>query len=125
MSPQLEAQLHAHPSEFYADLVYFECGDGWASLLGGLADKISALKKSGRLKRRIRATQAKEKYGALSVYFYPSSAQIDKLVEQTRTAALSVCEHCGKEGKQRSIGGWLSTLCDSDYDAWLKKVQRT
>jgi len=125
MSPELEKQLIEHPSKFYAQLYYFECGDGWGDILRTLADKISSRQEAGRLKRLVQAVQVKEKYGRLVVYSSPPDDQVEGLVKEAQESSWSTCEHCGTLAELRRVGGHLTTLCDIHYNDWLARLRKT
>jgi hypothetical protein len=125
MSPELEKQLLEHPSKFYKDLYYFECGDGWGDILRTLADNIFARQNNSRMKKLVHATQVKEKYGRLVVYFSPHDDDIDALVKEAQESSWSTCEHCGKLAELRRVGEYLTTLCDDHHNDWLARLRKT
>lgn len=112
MTPEIENSLMSHPSGFYARLSYFECGDGWASILRQLATEVSELPS----KPPVFAVQVKEKFGGLRIYISSDDdgwfPEVDKLVVDAEKSSLSVCEQCGNKGERRSKSYWIQTLCD-------------
>lgn len=86
--------------------IFREHGDGWESLLAPIiaeADLCGAT-----------LSQVKEKYGRLSVYFYPGLGDTDKLedlIDQAEAESATVCEMCGKPAHLMMSGTWLKTLC--------------
>jgi len=124
MSPELEKTLLEHPSKFYGKLYYFECQDGWGDILKNLADRILGYQNSGRQNTSVTAAQVKEKYGRLVVYTNGHDDQIDAFIKEAQESSWSTCEHCGKLAELRRIGGYLTTLCNDDYNAWQERVRR-
>lgn len=92
---------------------YAECGDGWYTILQDTFRDLSDYGFSGTV------VQVKEKFGALRIYFEYGSTPEDahelcnKRCTLAETLSESTCEYCGDgTAKRRTIGGWLSTLCD-------------
>jgi len=56
--------------------------------------------------------QVKEKFGTLR-YYCPGNDRIYRLIGMAETLSEVTCEDCGKRGKLRNKGGWLSTMCDA------------
>jgi hypothetical protein len=103
------------PREIEYD-VLCELPIGWTkrfgvSMLGGLNEVI---KNHGI--QNYKVLQVKEKFGQLRWYDsgVPDRAKIDYYKWLGKYEALSekTCQTCGKAGKERTIGGWISILCD-------------
>lgn len=77
--------------------------------------------------------QCKEKFGGLR--FYTGSAlpeskdnpdfeakwkSFREVISKYENKSITVCETCGKSGERRSLGGWILTCCQEDYDERLK-----
>ena len=94
---------------------YAECGDGWYGIIQDTFRDLSGYGFSGTV------VQVKEKFGLLRIYLdHPEWTQDDtrKLCGDrcslTETLSETTCEACGDgTAKRRTIGGWLSTLCDA------------
>lgn len=98
-----------------------EYSSGWDAIVEQLDTAILALDPGYRV------SQVKTKFGELTFYtdlsleIQPDTAErIYALVLAAERESRSVCESCGRPGKIRSIGGWLSTMCDESFDAWHK-----
>ena len=65
-----------------------------------------------------KASQVKEKFGGLRFYYDPTEIeitdQIFDLVTRAETESYKICEECGKPGKLRNKG-WYVTLCNKCY----------
>lgn len=84
-----------------------ECvGPGWAGLIDVLYTAMPDM---------VVVSTVKEKFGCLRVYADGGDLNFEQLVNQLETVSNLICERCGKIGGRRSIGGWLTTLCDDHY----------
>lgn len=93
----------------------FECEDGWYDLIYKLCQKISRLDPLGT----VRAVQVKEKFGGLRFYVGSATDAIFDVIEVAEDASMKVCERCGKNGKNRSYGGWMKTLCTKCHNKYV------
>lgn len=92
-------------------------GDGWEPLIRRLSEKLEPLAREFGL----RASQVKEKFGALRFYVRGADgarklpATISEAVHAAIMAAMEesgrTCEHCGAAGSTTMVGGWCLTLC--------------
>lgn len=98
----------------------FDCGDGWFDLLWELCEKLEPLcveaekQLTPEMKRfgySACASQVKEKYGTLRFYMTMSNDEMDALIRETERKSAKTCEICGKPGKRKNEGGWISTAC--------------
>ena len=68
-------------------------------------------------------TQIKEKFGGLRFYHDGGDDMIEGMVHMAESWAAHTCETCGNHGVGRSVGGWLTTLCDMHYNERLEKFK--
>ncbi len=98
---------------FLSNVYMFECGNGWFQLLSDLCAKLDAL----QLGPQFKVSQVKEKFATLRFYVddVPKDRQseVNKLISEAATKSAHTCEHCGKPGRQTSLGRgcYLITLC--------------
>lgn len=123
MSPELDKKLvEAYPkifSERNGDMKEtamfwgFTHGDGWYDLLERMCFRIQRyIDLNPHLKvQQVVATQVKEKYGALSFYFYGGDEYIEGLVDFASETSITICEICGNRGALKDNDGWLITRC--------------
>lgn len=92
----------------------FECNDGWANLIWDLCEKLEEqLSKEGDDKEYpFEVVQVKEKFGGLRFYTNWGTDAVYDLIDEAEDKSFEVCEMCGKEGKLRSNGMWMKTLCE-------------
>lgn len=89
----------------------FLCGPGWYSLIERLSTDLAAIIRQDGL-RRFRVVQVKEKFGELRFYVKGSNERSLTRIAEAMREAESTCEACGAPSCIRTVGGWLSTLCD-------------
>lgn len=94
---------------------FFECGDGWYSLI---KDLIVDLIKLGWDKE---VCQVKEKFGGLRFYINGGSNEIFQRIQEAEEESYNVCEVTGKPGELRNDIGWYRTLCDEEYEKEKKR----
>ena len=58
-----------------------------------------------------RASQVKEKFGTLHFYMTCATDEMWDIIHEAEQRSATICENCGKPGKIRRDGWWL-TLCD-------------
>lgn len=109
-----ETLIRSHPLTFKnTRLGWFECGDGWAGLLGELFGQLEThLDHHPDLAEIFEFTQIKEKFGTLRVYYGGGDDVIAHLIAQAENRSALVCELCGNPGSTRKTTGWLYTACD-------------
>jgi hypothetical protein len=96
--------------------MYFECGQGWAPLIGELSDKIEAIiRKNPEEYEDVYVDQVKEKWGGLRFYMTYYTKEIDDLKNKYKEKSYEICERCGEKGKMRP-DIWLQVMCDKCYD---------
>lgn len=107
----------------------FEVSDGWFHLLKDLVTGLEEILASSpdEVRTKIRCSQVKEKFGGLRFYFHGPFSEIQDragpLVTAAEDSAWKTCQECGSAGDCRSVGGWMSVLCDNHL-AELQKRRR-
>ena len=102
----------------FKDLKYLECSKGWYKLIDNLAEAIeSHISHSipDELKDDIYAVQVKQKFGSLRFYMNHETPYITGAIAVAENLSNDICEECGNLGDRRNVGGWITTLCESDY----------
>jgi len=93
-------------------------GKGWVPLVDDLIKKLKVLKWDGHL------AQCKEKFGGLRFYVGNSTDQMQQLILEAERASFSICENCGKPGKEMDFSGWTLTLCKKCGEARRKEMKK-
>jgi hypothetical protein len=115
MSPALEHQLKAAFPQLYRSGMgfYFECGDGWFTLLWHLSEQLKEL--IAQLPQAEQAAyyaqQVKAKFGELRFYLSEYTEDMFQATEAALEESKQICEICGEPGTLLLDGGWLTTLC--------------
>lgn len=96
-----------------------DIGNGWLRIVSDLDHDLAALDPDYTV------SQVKEKFGGLRYYIGPAHEDIfdamhARISLAERQAAVT-CETCGATGESRNSSGWLVTMCDADYAAYLEK----
>lgn len=115
-----------------------DCGDGWFFILDNLCHKIQH-----RINNRIReikegwvipgkekeipqfvATQVKEKFGGLRLYYDGGDDYITALVDMAESLSFATCENCGalNETVGRVEKGWIQSLCPACAKEFGKEI---
>ena len=118
---------------------WFECGDGWYTLLDELAGDIQnyvdnkndcytykvekgEVKEEDRPDYQVCAVQVKQKFGGLRFYINGGGEYIDGMIRFAESMSMKTCEHCGNPG--RICGkGWIYTFCQSCEELDNKRRQ--
>ena len=144
MRPDIEQHLVEISPDFFSEcglspeesaMVFgCECGDGWRAPLEELSARIALLNESMARPRgfRIVASQIKEKFGGLSVYWalkplddsgevvkdadtFNLQGIVDAVIDKASDRAWHTCECCGAEettdNRLITTSGWISRLC--------------
>jgi len=91
-----------------------ECGNGWYGLLDDLCFDIDrVLTGNPELEKNFYVAQIKEKFGGLRFYVYGADDEIMNRINNAEKKSFTICEDCGKKGKEITIRGWIMTLCDA------------
>ena len=88
---------------------FFECGNGWFPLIKELIENLIALGWDRK------TCQVKEKFGGLRFYITSGSDEIYNRISKAENDSYEICERTGKPGKVRNDIGWITTLCDEEY----------
>jgi hypothetical protein len=104
---------------------YGDVGPGWAAILTMLHTELQQAAPD------YETLQVKEKFGGLRAYINIPSAEFPQgafgpyqaahfLEYKYEALSLQVCEHCGRQGKNRpGPRSWFKTLCDEhERDRW-------
>ena len=137
-----EKEMHEkYPKMFATPYGGFCVGKGWYPIIRELCKNIQAHIDSVECHRnylltknvmsdsipepvsQVVVTQVKEKFGGLRFYYDGGDAKIDGMVDMAESWAVHTCETCGNPGINRSIRGWLTTLCDMHYNERLEKIK--
>lgn len=99
----------------------FDLPKGWEMIAHNLCEVLEHHIKylPEEQKKEITVAQVKQKYGGLRWYMTAENEFISGAIELAEYTSLSVCEDCGKAGKQRD-GGWIRTLCD--FHHYVRKI---
>lgn len=94
--------------------------NGWYNLVKDALQKIKEVASP----YSINICQIKQKFGGLRIYYDDcpkgKKEEIDYIIEQAEKKSFETCEITGKNGEIRSLNGWYVTLCDEEYEYWLK-----
>lgn len=85
-------------------------GSGWGGIIDALVPKLFAAGWDGGL------LQVKEKFGGLRFYVASGNDEIFDAIKEAEGKSIVTCEITGKPGKLRTDLGWVTTLCDEEYN---------
>ncbi len=108
---ELRSKYPWFPEEVY-------CGRGWASLIEDLCKEIQEyLDAHEEYRTEFQVTVCKEKYGHLMFYAFPKRDEIEEMIEDANSWALTTCESCGGHGTIGSqeiegAGSCVVVLCE-------------
>lgn len=98
-------------------LIFTHChprgGAGWVALLQVLLDQLQTRAETGGIQAR--AHTVREKWGRLSLRFYPLDPADLPMVAYTESLSLLTCEVCGAPGNLIQ-DAWHRTRCESHRD---------
>lgn len=103
----------------FKELNYFECSEGWKSLLKTTSIIIENYIKYSlpeELEGEVYATQVKSKFGGLRFYMSHHTPYIEGVIALAEKLSLSICEQCGEPSCNIKTSGWSETLCKKHYD---------
>lgn len=117
-----------YPKMFSGSYGGFEIGEGWYQIIRALCSDIQAHinwrnKENADEVEQVVVEQIKEKFGGLRFYYTGGDSTIDGMVTIAEAWAEHTCEVCGNRGSNRSVGGWLTTLCDTHYNERLERMK--
>jgi len=125
MSPEKDAELYRKYPMLYnqrnGDMKEtcmcwgFECQNGWYDLIDELSAKLEAINQTLPEGEKIVAAQVKEKFSGLRFYIdlvqNSISEKVYELIGEAEKKSYTICEQCGKPGKQFVENNWVSTVC--------------
>ena len=106
---------------------YYECGDGWISLIEEaktiIAKYNQKLKEEDLDTEPLEFIQIKEKWGGLRIYLNYYVPEIADQIHELESKSLNICEHCGTNNnvKRDWTHGWIMTLCDKCREEELEQ----
>jgi hypothetical protein len=95
-----------HYNGYTRELALKSVGEGWASLVNEVFDKLETIK--GQTK----VIQVKEKWGGLRIYTDYINEDLDNVIRSVEKRSYEICEVSGAPGKLRNCNGWYRTLSD-------------
>lgn len=119
----------------------FCVGKGWYPIIRALCENIQAHINSVECHRnhlliknvmsrpipepvpQVEIRQIKEKFGGLRFYYDGGDDKIEGMVDMAESMSVITCETCGNPGVNRSIRGWLTTLCDMHYNERIESIK--
>ena len=84
-------------------------GKGYDKLIDRLFDRLKPEQIEG----------LKSKYGRIDIYVSGTEEEQDFAYEIEKESR-ETCEECGNPGEQKSINGWITTLCEKCYKNKIK-----
>lgn len=94
------------------EIAKMEVGRGWSKLVDAAYDA---------MRDDTIVLQVKEKFGGLRIYISSGTDALYDVLDNLETLSTTVCEFCGKEGKNRPIRSWYKTTCDHCYQLLLDR----
>lgn len=104
-----KALKEAFPKIFTEDF-YFECDEGWSTLLFDLCRKIQKYCDEGKCEQ-VKAIQVKEKFATLRFYHSGGDDYVYKLIDEAEAKSADTCEVTGGHGILHRRGYYYKTLC--------------
>jgi hypothetical protein len=139
---QFDKEMHeSYPKIFSEPFGGFCIGTGWYQIIRSLCGNIQSHINHINCTRekllakntynhpipeeidQVTVDQIKEKFGGLRFYYTGGDSVIDGMVTMAESWAEHTCETCGNPGVNRSIRGWLTTLCDVHYNERVEKLK--
>lgn len=129
LTEKYESLIHRHLYKGNVMPFWFECGDGWLTLIdelcGDIARHVDNQKRSLDFKKengeavddseyeqlQVKISQVKEKFGGLRFYTYGGDDYVRGMITFAESMSMRICEYCGNPGKLGGMG-WTKTLCD-------------
>ena len=100
----------------WVDSTQFDCGDGWQWIIVAMLKEIDDYYFDSYRKCYIDIWQAKEKFGALIIYWgvYAEKDEIAiaNIFHKYEQLSKSTCEICGAEGKLLRDEYWITVRCE-------------
>ena len=113
---------------------FFECGDGWFTIIDELCAIIENYMENERDRAKydknykpceqIEAIQVKEKFGGLRFYTNHEPNHITGAIRMAEHMSYCICEVCGSTDKVTQTNDWVSRLCIKCVEEYKKEVSR-
>lgn len=109
--------------KLYGRLKYFECDDGWYSIIESLSQKLEKINENFESDENyIQAAQVKEKFGGLRFYYSCENVEnidesvlkvVDFFIAEAEKQSKITCQFCGDiaDFNSTSKTNWITTLC--------------
>ncbi len=115
MSEERRKKIIADHPLLYRKYIYFECLDGWLTIIENLSHKLESMiqrqiEKYPNAPLECYCTQVKEKYGALSFYMTYETGEMHNAIDECENLSAITCEVCCDPGKV-SEKPWYRTRC--------------
>ena len=113
MTPRQQLRARYPAILAHASLSY---GDGWAGIMETLCERLQFHADHNAMPP-VQISQAKEKYGELSVNYGGGNEYAGALVDMAEALSASICEVCGSPGKSNDAPGvqMLRTRCPQHW----------
>jgi len=134
MTPELEEEIiKKYPKIFHQEdeisgevhitCSYFQCGDGWYTLIDMICkhiqyyvdSMIGGLDEEERKYFQVVVREIKEKYGSLRFSVDGGDEYIAGMITMVEAMSGKICEECGNKSEIKTKG-WIQNLCQSCYD---------
>ena len=89
----------------------FSCGDGWFDLIATLCARRQFATDHNKAPQVV-ATQVKEKWGMLCFYYWGGNNEQSGMVDMAEALSERICEECGKPGKRRVSGAYMTRCAE-------------
>lgn len=144
LTEKYESIIHRHEYKGNIMPFWFECGDGWFTIIDELCSDIQHYveqnkrsldfkKERGELvedieyeQAEVKVVQVKEKFGGLRFYINGGDDYVNGMINFAESMAYKTCERCGLPGKLNNKG-WSRVLCAAcnaaDEDARMAERQ--
>lgn len=99
--------------------------EGWVKAFGEemCAELDVALRKTKEYNEAY-VVEAKEKFGQLRLYLYPSNEEIENIIRKYEVISEHICENCGAvDVPMLNLAGWFSPYCRECFDKFNDKAR--
>jgi hypothetical protein len=124
MTPEKTEQLIKKYPNIFKETFWFECDDGWFNIIDTLCSNIQHHLNNNPDVEPVLALQVKEKFAGLRFYIYGGDDTIDRLINDTESISLNVCEACGEPGTVKKRNHWLLCRCDNCYQEQIDVMSK-
>lgn len=114
MAPDLTETLKNKYSSIFGPTFYFECNDGWFTLIDNTCKVIQQHLKYSTGVEQVIARQVKEKFGGLRFYYSGGNDYILGVVDLAEQMSYNICEISGLPGSMHVNLGHFKTLSDEE-----------